>query len=91
MLCPYNYVMLRTGLIQKIMKRLDMTERLLTDEETISADKKDISTLFEHNHFKNPIMPSTHIKEFDKQCRSNVETRQIVNEIMSDKGLHCLL
>ena len=35
-------------------------------------------------------MPSTHTKEFDEQCRSNVDTRQMVNEIMSDKGLHCL-
>ena len=42
------------------MKRPDMTERLLTDELTISADKKDISTLFEHSHFKSPSMPSTH-------------------------------
>ena len=42
------------------MKRSDMTERLLTDEQTISADKKDISTLFEHSHFKSLRMPSTH-------------------------------
>ena len=35
-------------------------------------------------------MLSTNIKEFDKQCRSNVDTRQMVNEIMSDKGLPCL-
>ena len=42
------------------MKRPDMTERLLTDASTISADKKGISTLFEHSHFKSPLMPSTH-------------------------------
>ena len=73
------------------MKRPNMTERLLTDEQTISTDKQYISTLFEHSHVKSPIMPSTHIKEFDKQCRSNVDIRQMVNEIMSDKGLHCSL
>ena len=70
------------------MKRPYMTERLLTDEQTICADKKDISTLFEHSQFKSPIMLSTHIKEFDKQCRSKVDARQMVNEIMSDKGLN---
>ena len=58
------YALLRTGLTQTSMNRPDMTERLLTDEKTISADKKDISTLFERSHFKSPIMPSTH-----KQCR----------------------
>ena len=42
------------------MKRPDMTERLLNDELTIRSDKKDISALFEHSHFKSPIMPSTH-------------------------------
>ena len=36
-------------------------------------------------------MPSTHVKEFEKQCISNVNTRQMLNEIMSDKSLHCLL
>ena len=56
------------------MKRLEMTEKLFADALTISADKQYISQSV------SPIMPSTHIKEFDKQCRSNVDTRQMVNE-----------
>ena len=43
------------------MKSPDMTERLLADVYNISADKKDISTLFEHSQLAK-IMPSTHLK-----------------------------
>ena len=31
------------------------------------------------------LAPIHCIKEFDKQCRSNIDTRQMVNKIMSDK------
>ena len=31
------------------------------------------------------LAPIHCIKEFDKQCRSNIDTRHMVNEIMSDK------
>ena len=43
------YALLRTGSTQKFMKRPDMTERLLTDALTVSADKQYISTLIEHS------------------------------------------
>ena len=39
------FVLFRTGSTQKFVKRPDMTERVLTDSLTISADKKDISTI----------------------------------------------
>ena len=67
------------------MKRPDMTERLLTDGKPSAQTKKTFLHYF-NSHFKSPIMPSTYIMEFYKQCRSNVETRQMVNEIMSDKA-----
>ena len=78
MLCPLRdtlYVLLRTGSTQKFMKHPEMTERLLTDVLTFSADKNTFQhyliTVTVRSH---PIMPSTHVKELDKQCRSNVDT-----------------